>query len=60
MLARTFVALCSVLLSTQVDALRYEEEFVGYNLNTNQTATSPFDYYGKWEDVRENSWLLER
>ncbi|TGO35925.1 hypothetical protein BHYA_0141g00220 [Botrytis hyacinthi] len=50
MFARTLVALCSVLLNTQVDALRYEEQFVGYNLNTNQTATSPFDYYGKWED----------
>ncbi|RAL64964.1 hypothetical protein DID88_001554 [Monilinia fructigena] len=50
MFARAFVVLCSVLLNTQVDALRYDQKYVGYNLNTNETATSPYDYWGKWEN----------
>ncbi|PQE30186.1 alpha-1,3-glucan synthase protein [Rutstroemia sp. NJR-2017a WRK4] len=44
-----WVILCGALLSTQVDALRYDQKYVGYNLNENKTATSPFDYAGKWE-----------
>ncbi|QSZ37320.1 hypothetical protein DSL72_009418 [Monilinia vaccinii-corymbosi] len=50
MFARTLVVLCSILLNAQVDALRYDQKYVGYNLNTNQSATSPYDYWGKWED----------
>jgi hypothetical protein len=46
-----WVILCGALLSTQVGALRYDQKYVGYNLNENKTATSPFDYAGKWEDV---------
>lgn len=31
-------------------ALRYSPDQVGYNLNTNETATDPMDYWGQWED----------
>jgi hypothetical protein len=54
-----WVILCGALLSTQVDALRYDQKYVGYNLNENKTATSPFDYAGKWEDVCEIPCLLD-
>ncbi|KAF2179311.1 glycosyltransferase family 5 protein [Zopfia rhizophila CBS 207.26] len=33
-----------------VSALRYDNQFVGYNLNENQTATNPLDYWGEWKD----------
>jgi alpha-1,3-glucan synthase len=29
-------------------ALRFEQQFVGYNLNQNQTAVDVSDYYGTW------------
>lgn len=31
-------------------ALPYFEEYVDYNLNQNQTATHPLDYWGEWEN----------
>lgn len=41
--------------ASRVSALIYEEKYVGYNLNTNTTATSPHDYWGEWEGVRQTS-----
>ncbi|RMD42620.1 hypothetical protein DV735_g2493, partial [Chaetothyriales sp. CBS 134920] len=38
------------VLACTVQALRYEEEFVAYNLNQNQTATRPVDYWGEWDN----------
>lgn len=46
--------LCSVivaelmLLLPFVVSLRYEPEQVKWNLNQNETATSPLDYWGEW------------
>lgn len=31
-----------------VDALRYTPDQVGFNLNENQTAINPLDYWGEW------------
>lgn len=31
-------------------ALKYDPEFVDYNLNQNEDATDPLDYSGKWEN----------
>ena len=45
------------LLSVPVRSYRYDERYVGYNLNENVTATHPMDYYGKWEPV--SSTMLE-
>lgn len=41
-----------LLLSTLIpaQALRYDPDFVDWNLNTNENATNPLDYSGKWED----------
>lgn len=33
-----------------VSALRYDPEQVNFNLNQNQTATDPLDYWGEWEN----------
>ncbi|KKY23936.1 putative alpha-glucan synthase [Phaeomoniella chlamydospora] len=38
------------ILALTTWALRYEEDSVQYNLNQNQSATNPADYYGKWDD----------
>ncbi|KAL3418573.1 alpha amylase [Phlyctema vagabunda] len=38
------------LWSSRVAALRYTPEHVGYNLNENQTADDPHDYWGMWEN----------
>ena len=48
------IALFSVLFflffNTFSSALRYDPEYTGYNLNENQTAVDPLDYYGLWEN----------
>lgn len=31
-------------------ALRYDQAEVGYNLNENQTAVDPVDYWGEWDN----------
>ena len=31
-------------------ALRWQADQVGYNLNLNETATQPRDYWGEWQD----------
>jgi alpha-1,3-glucan synthase len=33
-----------------VSALPYDPEQVGFNLNQNQTATDPLEYWGEWRD----------
>ncbi|KAF1817463.1 putative alpha-1,3-glucan synthase [Eremomyces bilateralis CBS 781.70] len=33
-----------------INALRYDPEYVDWNLNTNEFATNPTDYSGKWEN----------
>lgn len=43
----------SILLayfSVASTALKYEADFVDWNLNQNQTATDPIDYWGEWTD----------
>ena len=40
------VLLCFALLS---QSYRYDPAYVQYNLNTNQTATDPLDYWGQWD-----------
>ncbi|OLN82365.1 Cell wall alpha-1,3-glucan synthase ags1 [Colletotrichum chlorophyti] len=37
------------VLSHNVNALRYDEQFVDFNLNQNKEATDPILYDGKWE-----------
>jgi alpha-1,3-glucan synthase len=39
--------LLSLLASTTI-ALKFDQQFEGYNLNENQTATNPLDYFGQW------------
>ena len=40
---------CSVFLFfSSSKALRYDPAFAQYNLNQNQTATNPLDYWGEW------------
>lgn len=41
--------LLSLLASTGL-SLRYDPKEVDYNLNTNEAATTPLDYSGKWEN----------
>jgi len=46
-----FRVLTTILaLITFTGALRYSPDQVGYNLNENQTATDPLDYWGEWND----------
>ena len=39
-----------MLLTSIVSALVYDTEQVAFNLNTNQTATDPLDYWGEWQN----------
>ena len=48
------------LWSTQIAGLRYDPNFVGYNLNTNETATNVLDYWGAWENVSLQDCLLSK
>ena len=43
-----------LLGSTVVTALRYDPDQAGYNLNENQTAVNPLDYWGSWENHSYN------
>lgn len=42
-------AFLAALLAITTTALKYDPAWVGYNLNENQTATRPADYWGEWE-----------
>lgn len=41
-------------LAIPAGALKYQAEFVDYNLNTNQEATNPRDYSGTWDNHTYN------
>ncbi|CAN8104147.1 unnamed protein product [Discula destructiva] len=46
---------CSLLLFvstcfTTIFALKYESSYTNWNLNQNETATDPLDYWGEWEN----------
>lgn len=43
-------ALLAFFFSSCAFALRYDIEQVGYNLNENQTAIEPTDYWGEWSN----------
>lgn len=38
------------LLAATSTALIYHPDYLEYNLNQNQTATHPLDYWGEWEN----------
>ena len=38
-----------VLLAATTTALQYDPNYLEYNLNQNETATHPLDYWGEWE-----------
>lgn len=38
------------LLAVSVRAYKYDPDFVDWNLNTNEDATNPLEYSGKWEN----------
>ena len=38
------------LLVSSTAALKYDEQYVGFNINTNKSATDPLDYWGEWEN----------
>jgi alpha-1,3-glucan synthase len=46
---QSFCYLAILLLQTCY-AARYLPEEVDYNLNQNQTAENPLDYWGKWDN----------
>ena len=39
-----------LLAASRLAALHYDPEHVLYNLNQNQTAEGPLDYWGQWEN----------
>ena len=43
-----------LLVGPLVTGLRYDPDQVGFNLNENQTATHPLDYWGEWKDHEFN------
>jgi alpha-1,3-glucan synthase len=43
------LGLLSVLLAATSTALKYDPGYLDYNLNQNQTASDPLDYWGEWE-----------
>lgn len=51
-----------LLLIIRVYALRYDPSQIAYNINTNQTADGPIDYWGEWENHTFNpspsNWRL--
>ena len=44
------ISSCLLLISSLVNGLRFDPEQVGFNLNENQTASHPLDYWGEWSD----------
>ena len=39
-----------LLFVAKVSTLHYDPSQSAYNINTNQTASSPIDYWGQWEN----------
>jgi alpha-1,3-glucan synthase len=48
MLFSVLISSCLCLLFSLGGALKYDPAFVQYNLNQNQTAVNPLDYWGEW------------
>ena len=48
MIVRTLAWLS--LLLQPISALKFDEEFASFNLNQNETASDPLDYWGTWSD----------
>lgn len=46
----SIAALHAFFFSHLTLALRYDVDQVGWNLNENETATAPTDYWGEWAD----------
>ena len=46
----SFYLFVVVALIASCKALRYEEQQHKYNLNQNEKATDPLDYWGEWTD----------
>jgi len=47
----TYQFFCLLALFTaSVTALRYDQRYVDYNLNQNQAAVNPLDYWGEWDN----------
>lgn len=38
-----------VVLSTPMKVLRHDPNYMGYNLNKNETAAEPTEYWGEWD-----------
>ena len=49
-----FVGIIVTAFILSVTALRYDPAQVAYNLNTNETAVEPVEYWGQWEDHTYN------
>jgi alpha-1,3-glucan synthase len=43
-----FLSVVLLSFSTLSLSYRYDSAYLQYNLNTNQTATDPIDYWGEW------------
>ena len=44
------VALLLVFLTTITSCIKYEPDQVLWNLNQNQSAANPLNYWGQWEN----------
>jgi alpha-1,3-glucan synthase len=45
-----FFLFLHLLLASVAFCLRFDKQFVGYNLNENEAAVNPLDYSGEWTD----------
>lgn len=50
MISSLSVLFAVIGLTTLTKALKYDADQVAFNLNENQTATDPLDYWGGWTD----------
>lgn len=49
----TAVLVCALFISTfcpSASALQFNQQYLDYNLNQNETATDVSDYFGAWEN----------
>lgn len=54
MLNATMLLLVVGVFSALTTALRYAADQSGFNLNENQTAVDPLDYWGEWQQHEFN------
>lgn len=52
---RGTLAIWLTILSVRVLGFRYDERYIGYNLNQNPDATGPMEYAGSWDGVSYQS-----